>query len=185
MRDTNNLIMNIYNPANQTRSELIDNYVVRVKEFEEILSIIKNDDMQQPPQHILVQGQRGSGKTTLLLRLLYEVKDNPQLCEWLIPIRFDEEQYNIRTLYKLWENIAIYLEDEIENGFYGLLESMRTKFDDKNYDQACYKVLKTKLVAEKKKLVIFADNFGDMLNKFQADEIQTFFHILADLRLLY
>ena len=180
MRDTNNLIMNIYNPANQTRSELIDNYVVRVKEFEEILYIIKNDDMQQPPQHVLIQGQRGSGKTTLLLRLLYEVKDNPQLCEWLIPIRFDEEQYNIRTLYKLWENIAIYLEDEIDNGFYGLLESMRTKFDEKNYDQVCYQILKTKLVAEKKKLVIFADNFGDMLNKFQKDEVQILFDILAN-----
>ncbi len=179
MNESNTLLMNIYNPANQTRSELIDNYVVRVKEFQEIYRIIKSDDMAHPPSHFLVQGQRGSGKTTLLLRIYYEVKDNPQLSEWLIPVRFDEEQYNIRTLYKLWENIAVYLEDEIDNGFYGLLDRMRESFDDKNYDQVCFNILKDKLIAENKKLVLFADNFGDMLNKFQAEEVKRLYQVLA------
>ncbi len=172
--------MNIYNPANQTRSELIDNYVVRLKEFREIYHIIQSDDMTDPPRHIIVQGQRGSGKTTLLLRLYYEVKDDDRLNKWLIPIRFDEEQYNIRTVYKLWENIAIYLEDEIDNGFYGLLEKMRSTPDDKNYEQNCYQILKEKLIAEKRKLVVFADNFGDMLNKFTKDEIQRLHQNLAN-----
>ncbi len=184
MRDSNNLLMNVYNPANQTRSELIDNYVVRVREFREIYRIINNDDMQHSPQHILIHGQRGSGKTTLLLRLFYEVKGDPRLNKWLIPIRFDEEQYNIRTVYKFWENIAIYLEDEIDNGFYGLLDTMRAAFNDNNYEQTCYKILKEKLIAEKRKLVVFADNFGDMLNKFQSDEVQRLYQVLANDNLL-
>jgi hypothetical protein len=39
-------ILNIYNPANQTKKELISNFVVRVKEYNEILKAIENDNMQ-------------------------------------------------------------------------------------------------------------------------------------------
>ncbi|MCU0290281.1 MAG: ATPase, partial [Acidobacteria bacterium] len=102
----------IYNPANQTREELIANFVVRVKEFQMIFAVIKADKMQKPPQHFIIQGQRGSGKTTLLLRLYYAIDEDSGLSKFLIPILFTEEQYGIRTLYKLWEDIALYLEEK-------------------------------------------------------------------------
>jgi TPR repeat protein len=159
--------------------ELIDNYVVRIGEFREIFRIIKQDHMENPPQHVLIQGQRGSGKTTLLLRLYYEVRDNPELMRWLIPIRFDEEQYNIRTAYKLWENIAVYLDDEIGNGFYGLYDEMRQFLDAKNYELSCFRILKKRLQAENKKLLVFIDNFGDMLNKFHKAELDHLYQVLA------
>ena len=63
----------IYNPANQTPQELIDNFVVRTKIFKEIFEDIKNSEMECPEQHYIVQGIRGQGKTTLLLRIAYEI----------------------------------------------------------------------------------------------------------------
>jgi TPR repeat protein/nucleoside-triphosphatase THEP1 len=167
-----NNILNIYNPANQTKKELIGNFVVRLKEYNEILKSIENDKMQSPTRHFIIQGPRGSGKTTLLLRLFYEVKDSPELNKWLLPIRFDEEQYNVRTLYKLWENIALYLEDELEEGFSGLFDEMQNFIEEREYDKICYEILQKSLKKQQKKLVLFIDNFGDMLVKFQKREHQ-------------
>jgi Cdc6-like AAA superfamily ATPase len=136
-------VLNIYNPANQTRKELIHNFVVRNKEFTDIFRVIKNERMLSPPRHFIVQGQRGSGKTTLLLRLYYEVKGDESLKNWLLPVRFDEEQYNVRTLYKLWENIALYLEEELEEGFTGLYERMLKYIDERDYEKRCYDILQS------------------------------------------
>lgn len=143
-------VLNIYNPANQTKKELISNFVVRVKEYDEILKAIENDKMQSPTKHYIIQGQRGSGKTTLLLRLYYEVKDSPELQKWLMPIRFDEEQYNVRTLYKLWENVAIYLEEELAEGFSGLYDEMQKYIEERDYEKICYKILQKLEKAAKK-----------------------------------
>ncbi|MCP5062947.1 MAG: hypothetical protein GY936_10840, partial [Ignavibacteriae bacterium] len=38
----------LYNPAELTKSELIENFVIRYHEFEQIFDIIKKDDMQNP-----------------------------------------------------------------------------------------------------------------------------------------
>ncbi len=180
-------ILNIYNPANQTKNELISNFVVRVEEYNEILKAIENDKMQSPTRHYIMQGQRGSGKTTLLLRLYYEVKDSPELQKWLMPIRFDEEQYNVRTLYKLWENVAIYLEEELAEGFSGLYDEMQKYIEERDYEKICYQILQKSLRKQQKKLVLFIDNFGDMLVKFQKREHQRLQDILTfdnDLRIV-
>jgi len=173
------LFLNIYNPANQTRDELITNFVVRKKEFEEIFNTISHDDMLAPPRHFIVQGQRGSGKTTLLLRLYYEISKSENRKEWLHSIRFDEEQYNIRTLYKLWENIAIYLEEEMVEGFDGLYDEMQGSIEEKDYEKICYDLLRKNLRNQQKKLILFIDNFGDMLGKFQPKEHQRLEYLLT------
>jgi predicted NACHT family NTPase len=124
-------ILNIYNPANQTKSELLENFVVRLREFEHLANQIKSDKMKNPSRHYLLLGQRGSGKTTLLLRLYHEISDAPEVNQWLIPVRFDEEQYHIRTVCKLWENVALQLEEEKDEKFFGLYEQMQNHIDDR------------------------------------------------------
>ena len=57
-------ILNIYNPANQTKQELIENFVVRIKELNEIFQVIKSDLMEVPPRHFIIQGQRGKFPAT-------------------------------------------------------------------------------------------------------------------------
>ena len=181
-----NYLATVYNPANQNEAELIANFVIRRKEFNNLITEIKNDDMKYPPQHFIIQGQRGSGKTTLLLRLYYEIKNDNELNQWLVPVIFNEEQYNIRTLYKLWENLASYLEDENEE-FYGIYDEIQQYTDNSGYELKCHEVIKSFLVKNNKKLILFIDNFGDMLNKFSKTEHQRLREILmteSDIRIV-
>jgi DNA-binding transcriptional regulator GbsR (MarR family)/nucleoside-triphosphatase THEP1 len=177
----------IYNPANQTKEELIANFVVRMKEFNTIFDVIKKDEMKTPPQHFIIQGPRGSGKTTLLLRLFYAVVDDKKLEKFLIPVIFDEEQYNIRTLFKLWEEIALYLEEEHESLFHGLYDEMQKYIEKVDYEEICFNRLQKHLQESKRKLVLFIDNFGDMLAKFRRKERQRLREVLiqcSDIRIV-
>ena len=75
----------LYNPQNQSKTELINEFAVRQKTFENLFKAIKEAKMEVPEQHYLILGRRGMGKTTLLLRLAYEIENDPTLNSWLIP----------------------------------------------------------------------------------------------------
>jgi len=167
----------LYNPDQLSKAELINNFIVRLKEFDEIFRLIKTDKMKNPPQHIIVQGQRGMGKTMLLWRLYYAIKEDNKLNKNLIPIIFNEEEYGIRTLSKLWEHIAKYLEDA-NDSFLGVIDEMEKAESSNNYEEEAFEILINNLKAKKKKLILFVDNFGDMVKKFKTKEIQRFREVL-------
>jgi len=169
--------LNIYNPSQQTKKELVENFIIRINEFEKIYNVIKTDVMKNAPQHFIIQGVRGSGKTTLLLRIFYEITENNNLCKWLIPIRFNEEQYGISKLYKLWENISKELENT-DDTYLGLLDEMQKSIDNENYEEYCYNLLFLKLKENGKKLIVFIDNIGDRLDKFTKKELQRLREVL-------
>ena len=129
----------IYNPANQTREELIENFVVRTAIFHEIFDDLATSAMKYPEQHYIIQGLRGQGKTTLLLRLAYEILNNKQLHKKQIPVIFNEEQYNISRLFKLWEATAEYLHEY--NEIDGLYDEMQKLDDDDDYERRCFGLL--------------------------------------------
>ena len=69
------------------------------------------------------------GKTTLLLRLSYEIENDDDLREWLIPVVLKEEAYyGIRHLYRLWETIAQELEGK-NKAFSGLVKKMSDAYE--------------------------------------------------------
>ncbi len=162
------MIANLFNPHMQGEEDLINNFVIRLKEFQGIFNDIKSSTMEHPEQHYIIQGQRGSGKTTLLLRIYYEIKNNNKLNKWLIPLRFNEEQFHIRTLCRLWESVIELLEHREEfEGLYDKVEELQGRDD---YDEICFDILSQALKKKKKKVVLFIDNIGDMLNKFNEQE---------------
>jgi len=160
----------IYNPANQSSKELIANFVVRTKLFKDIFDDIKNSEMKYPEQHYIIQGIRGQGKTTLLLRIAYEIQQDKELMERLIPIIFNEEQYSITRLFKLWETTAEYLEEAGE--FRNLYDKMQEFENDDDYEMRCWHLLENRLKQSNKKVILFIDNIDEMLNKFTKKEHQ-------------
>lgn len=151
----------LYNPASQPKELLIENFVVRTKVFEKIFDDIKNSPMKYPEQNYIIQGQRGSGKTTLLLRLKYEIENNHELNQWLIPIYFSEETYDITTLSNLWEKILKYL--DIVWSTNGIHYDKTSEFVDSNdYEKKCFDYLIQMLNKNKKKIILFFDNFGQL-----------------------
>ncbi len=158
----------IYNPASQSPEELINNFVVRTKIFKDIFKDIKNSMMKYPEQHYIIQGVRGQGKTTLLLRIAYEIKKNKVLMNRIVPVIFNEEQYNISCLYKLWETIAEYMEEH--NEFKGIYNEMQEIENNDDYERNCFQLLEKTLKKSNKKLILFFDNIDRILNKFTKKE---------------
>ncbi|MDM8565237.1 tetratricopeptide repeat protein [Candidatus Halobeggiatoa sp. HSG11] len=156
-------IPNLYNPHSQSKQELIDNFVVRHKLFKKLFRAIKQTDMQHPPQHFLIEGQRGMGKTTLLLRLSYEIENDAEL-GWLVPVVLAEEAYyGIMDLAGLWEQVGELL---VSKGI--VCESVEVGSDD--YERHYLEALIGGLDAAGKKVVLFVDNIGEIFKNF--DKLQ-------------
>ncbi|MEM1324661.1 MAG: tetratricopeptide repeat protein [Bacteroidota bacterium] len=181
-------VASIYNPDLLSKQQLIDSFVVRLKKFKKLYSDIQSAKMEVPEQHLLLIGLRGMGKTTLLLRLSYEVENYEQLNQWLIPLVFNEEEYAISRLFKFWETIAKYLEKK-DSRFIGLFDEMDELYvqSPDRYEERAFKLLIEKLRAEKQKLLLFIDNFGDMFKRFKKEEKQRLREVLTtcpDLRII-
>lgn len=173
---TNNLIT-LYNPAEKNRSNLINEFVVRINSFNTIFNDIKTSSGKIAEQHYLIVGQRGSGKTTLLHRLKYAIEDDGDLRERLIPINLGEEQYHINSLSDLWESLSEILEDYyLFRGLSSKIIEARSR--DTDDERECLNILVKALDQRKKKVILFIDNFGDLLRKLNEIEVKSLREIL-------
>ncbi|MDH3347525.1 MAG: tetratricopeptide repeat protein [Desulfobulbaceae bacterium] len=181
---TQQRVAHIYNPENQTPEELIESFVIRTRIFKKIYNSINTTSLDEPPQHFLIEGQRGTGKTSLMLRIRYELESKDGAAH-LLPIQLPEEQYGIFDLCRLWENIADYLHDE--PGFEDLSEQLDTLADQEDYPTLCFTVLNEFLLSKGKRLVLFIDNFGDMLDRFtdlELKRLRDIFHTSKHIQLI-
>lgn len=194
------LVANLYNPHEQSRDQLIKNFVVRHEVFQKLFRDIKTSDMPKPKRHYLIEGQRGTGKTTLLLRLSYAIETDYGLRNWLIPIVLKEEAYyGIRDLFKLWETVAQELEvkDRTFSGLTGQMREMQARcllrlrsrqmrsqedilFDTMSYERTCFEILINALKKHSKKVLLFIDNLGEMLQNFRDQDNLRFREVLTD-----
>lgn len=166
----------LYNPDRKNKKQFLEEFVIRTEVFDEIFRDIKSGKMLHPEQHYLLVGQRGAGKTTLLNRLKYAVDDDQKLNQWLIPVLFNEEQYHISELANVWENIATYLEDY--HGFDGICEEIESQLSRGDFEDKALTILLKRLDEQKKKVILFIDNIGDLLNKFDKLEIHRLREVL-------
>jgi len=159
-----------YTPDEMSQKEFLAKFVVRDEEFEDIFEDIKSSDYSVSPQHYIIIGQRGQGKTTLLRKIQLEIDSDKELSKVLLPVKFAEEQYQIRSLCRLWEEVADYLQSLHEEIFPDILDSMEEHIDDENYELFCFSYLEKKLKAKNKKLVILIDNIDELLGKLKEKE---------------
>ncbi len=169
----------IYRPQHKPEQELVDDFVVRLKEYRRLMDNVKSFAEGQRPQHVLLQGVRGMGKTTLMHRVFCQVQKDCRK-DGLVPVIFSEEQYSVRRLYKLWEQIAKFLEDN-EEGYYDLWEKMlEIEGEDAVIEEKSFELLKAQMQTNRHRLVLFIDNFGIMVDKFNRQEQQRLREILID-----
>lgn len=166
----------LYNPDRKTKGELIAEFVVRTEVYDDIMQDLETSTMQHPEQHYLLVGQRGAGKTTLLNRLKYGIEDAAKLKNWVIPVLFSEEQYNVSELANLWENVGQYLEDY--QGFDNIYADMEMHLSKRNFEEICLDILEKRLAEKNKKLVLLIDNIGDLLRKLDEIEVRRLREIL-------
>ena len=159
-----------YSPDEIDEKEFLAKFVVRNHDFDDIFDDIKNSDYAVPSQHFIIVGQRGQGKTTLLRKIKLAVQAESTLADFLIPIKFSEEQYQIRSLSRLWEEIADYLQCTAENDFATILDDMESHFDDDDYELKSFSYLEKAVKAKNKKLLLLIDNIDELLGKLKEKE---------------
>ncbi|BCG62543.1 MAG: hypothetical protein methR_P0186 [Methyloprofundus sp.] len=159
-----------YTPDEIEEQAFLARFVVRTDDFAELFEELKSADYSVPNQHTIIIGQRGQGKTTLLRKIMLEVQNDPQLSRFLLPVKFSEEQYQIRSLCRLWEEVADYLQTLYEDEFADILDKMEAHFDDDDYDLQCFSYLETVVKSKNKKLLLLIDNIDELLGKLKEKE---------------
>lgn len=159
-----------YNPNEIDESSLVEKFVIRTREFDDLYHAIQTADYQTAQQHYIILGQRGQGKTTLLRRLMIAIEQDTKLSEFLVPVQFAEEQYQIRTLSRLWEEVADYLQAIHPKVFAHALDNMEAHFDDPDYEMKCFSYLENYVKTKQKKLVLLIDNIDELLGKLKEKE---------------
>jgi hypothetical protein len=159
-----------YTPDEIDETEFLAKFVVRNHDFDDIFDDIKNSDYTVPSQHFIIVGQRGQGKTTLLRKIKLAAQAEPTLADFLIPIKFSEEQYQIRALSRLWEEIADYLQCTAEDDFACIHDDMESHFDEADYELKSFSYLEKAVKAKNKKLLLLIDNIDELLGKLKEKE---------------
>ena len=96
----------------QPDREVIDQFVVRTRELETVLEILRENIGAPSCQHTLVVGPRGRGKTMLLARVAAELRTVPELRRALLPVRFMEESHEVFDIGDFWLEALVYLAKE-------------------------------------------------------------------------
>jgi hypothetical protein len=167
-----------YNPNEMDKKAFLDRFVVRNDIFKEIYEDIKTTDYSVPSQHFIIVGQRGQGKTTLLRKIFLEIRQDEQLSKFLLPIQFAEEQYQIRSLCRLWEEVAEYLESVYKDEFGAILDTMEKHFEDDDYEFNCFSYLEKQIKAKGKKIILLVDNIDELFGKLKEKETRQLREIL-------
>ena len=103
-----------FNPGTlQTDAEVIDQFVVRHREFGILRDVLERNARSSTCQHLLVVGPRGRGKTMLLARAAAELRTSEALRQKLLPVRFAEESYEVFDIGDFWLDALFHLAPEV------------------------------------------------------------------------
>ena len=120
-----------FNPGtHQSDGEIIEQFVVRGRELNSVLEVLRGNVDSPSCQHVLVVGPRGRGKTMLLVRTAAELRTEKRLSERLLPVRFMEESQEIFNLADFWLETLYHLSNEMYAHKPGFGENLRKTYDD-------------------------------------------------------
>lgn len=168
-----------YTPDEMGEAEFLERFVVRTEIFDEIFKDIKSTKKRGAPQHYIIIGQRGQGKTTLLRKLQIETSHNEKVSQNIIPIKFAEEQYHIRSLCRLWEEVADHLQHDHPELFPDIFDVMERALEQDDYEDVCFSYLDSAVKKSGKQLLLLVDNIDEMLSKFSEKEQRRLREILT------
>ena len=113
MRESTEPQIRKFNPGTlQSDEEIIRQFVVRNRELDTVLEVIRGNIDSQSCQHVLLVAPRGRGKSMLLARVAAELRNNEELSEALFPVRFMEESQEIFNTADFWLEALFHLARE-------------------------------------------------------------------------
>lgn len=159
--------LTLYQNANSSPEAIKRNFLVRLAEFDLIISDLRSKQKADPAQHELILGRRGSGKSTLLRRIQIEIDEQPDLSAKYIAINLAEEQNAIYRLSDLWfevlEELQVQLEITLE------LRDFDHFDDNQAYTRYLYGEIHRLLHTDGRRVVLLLDNLDRILENFEDD----------------
>ena len=120
-----------FNPGTfQSDEEVIEQFVVRKRELDTVLEVLRGNLDSPSCQHIMVVGPRGRGKTMLLVRTAAELRTDDQFAERLFPVRFMEESQEIFVMADFWLETLYHLARETAEQDSGLSRDLHRTHGD-------------------------------------------------------
>ncbi len=159
--------LTLYQNANSSPEAIKRNFLVRLAEFDLMISDLRAKQKTDPAQHELILGRRGSGKSTLLRRIQIEIDEQPDLSAKYIAINLAEEQNAIYRLSDLWFEVLEALQDQL-----GITLELRDfdHFDDNQaYTRYLYGEIHRLLQTDGRRVVLLLDNLDRILENFGDD----------------
>ncbi|MDE2716939.1 MAG: AAA family ATPase, partial [Chloroflexota bacterium] len=102
-----------FNPGTfQSDEEVIEQFVVRQRELDSVLDVVRGNIDAPSCQHLLVVAPRGRGKTMLLARVAAEIRTDDELSQHVLPVRFMEESPEIFDMADFWLEALFHLAKE-------------------------------------------------------------------------
>jgi len=159
--------LNLYQSANSDNESIKRNFIIRVDEFETIISSLKNKTNKDPLQNELILGRRGSGKSTLLKRIQIEIDENPQFSSKYIAVNLAEEQAGIYRLFDLWEQVIEELICKLNLEL--KLKDFKEFKKEQEFTRYLYQIIHEICLKENKKIILLLDNFDRIVENFTDD----------------
>ena len=120
-----------FNPGTfQSDAEVIGQFVVRKRELDIVLDVLRGNVDSPSCQHALLVAHRGRGKTMLLARVAAELRTNDALSKRLLPVRFMEESQEIMDSGDFWLEALFHLAAETAKRKPDFSQELREAHDD-------------------------------------------------------
>ena len=102
-----------FNPGTlQSDAEVIEQFVVRKRELDIVLEVLRGNIDASSCQHVLLVAPRGRGKSMLLARVGAALRTDERLSQRLLPVRFMEESQEVFNLADFWLESLFHLARE-------------------------------------------------------------------------
>ena len=99
----------------QPDEQVIRQFVVRQRELDILLEILRGNLDSPSCQHALILGPRGRGKSTLLARVAAELRTEPAFASRVVPVRFADESAGIFNATSFWLDASFHVAREVES----------------------------------------------------------------------
>ncbi len=166
-----------FNPGTfQSDEEVIEQFVVRKRELDTVLEVLRGNVDSASCQHVMVVGPRGRGKTMLLVRTAAELRTDQQLAKCLFPVRFMEESQEIFNVADFWLETLFHLARETAEQDRGLSRDLRETYGDlsSRWREQSHEALARAAVLEAadrldRKLVLMVENLQSLCENVDDD----------------
>ena len=152
-----------YNPAFLSGDELVQDFVVRIGDYEMIMEVVR-ENVTDSNQHMMVIGPRGIGKTMLALRVVEGVRRDNELVGLWYPIVFGEESYQVSTTGEFWLEALFHLSHQTDDMRWkrSYEELLKERNDDRLREQALGQLMDF-ADEQGKRILLVVENFNMLL----------------------